>query len=161
MRHLPSVSVRTRRAVAVCAAAALLLSAVTADAQDANRQQIIPEGGSASATLSPGIRVGNVVYASGQLGMRRADPDNSIQAQTRRALESTKRVFEAAGTTMDQAIRCTVFLVDVADFSGMNEAYREFWPTSPPTRSTVVIAALVVPNAKVEIECMAAIPEGK
>jgi 2-iminobutanoate/2-iminopropanoate deaminase len=136
--------------------AASLLFATTAAAQ--GRTPVIPEGQRASPTLTPGIRAGNIVYASGQLGNSRADTAPTIQAETRRALEATQRVFEAAGTTMAQAIRCTVFLVDVKDFAGMNEAYREFFPDSPPARSTVVVAALVVPNAKVEIECMAAIP---
>jgi 2-iminobutanoate/2-iminopropanoate deaminase len=136
--------------------AASLLFATPAAAQ--GRTPVIPEGQRASATLTPGIRVGNIVYASGQLGNSRADSVPTIQAETRRALEATQRVFEAAGTTMAQTIRCTVFLVDVADFRGMNEAYAAFFPDSPPARSTVVVAALVVPNAKVEIECMAAIP---
>ncbi len=139
-------------------AALTLLLASTAGAQTADRHPVIPEGQRASAILTPGIRVGNIVYASGQLGTSRADSAPTIQSETRRALESTKRVFEAAGTTMANAIRCTVFLVDVKDYAGMNEAYREFFPDSPPARSTVVVAALVVPNAKVEIECMAAIP---
>ena len=114
--------------------------------------------GQPSATLTPAIRVGNMVYASGQLGMSRQAPDTTIQGQTKLALENTKRVLEMAGTTMENAVRCTVFLIEVTDFRGMNEAYAAFWPTSPPARSTVVVKALVVPGAKVEIECMAAMP---
>lgn len=129
------------------------LATAPALAQGTGREPI----GNPSATLTPAIRVGNVVYSSGQLGISRTDPDTTIQAQTRRALEAVKSVFELAGTTMDQAIRCTVFLVKVGDFRGMNEAYRAFWPASPPARSTVVVKALVVESAKVEIECMAAI----
>lgn len=114
--------------------------------------------GTPTRTLTPAIRVGNMVYASGQLGMRRNEADNSIGAQTRAALENTKRVFEQAGTTMEHAVRCTVFLVEVADFQAMNAAYSEFWPSNPPARSTVVVKALVVPGALVEIECMAVMP---
>lgn len=114
--------------------------------------------GTSSPTLTPAIRVGNMVYASGQLGTSRQDPDSSIHAQTRRALESTKRVLEMAGTTMANAVKCTVFLVEAADFQMMNQAYREFWLTAPPARSTVVVKALVVPGALVEIECMAVMP---
>lgn len=149
-----------RRFAALSLAMALmaLASSSSLSAQDAGRQQVIPEGMRASATLSPGIRVGNIVYGSGQLGTNRANPNATIQEETTRSLEATKRVFEAAGTTMDNTIRCTVFLVDGADFRGMNEAYAKFFPNGPPARSTVVIKALVVPNAKVEIECMAAIP---
>ena len=98
------------------------------------------------------------MYGSGQLGMSRDNPDTTIQGQTRVALENIKRVFEQAGTTMAMAVKCTVFLLDVKDFGGMNETYRTFWPTSPPARSTVAVAGLVVPNAKVEIECVAVMP---
>jgi 2-iminobutanoate/2-iminopropanoate deaminase len=142
----------------VIAALLTILAASPLVAQASKREPIVPPGQSASATLTPGIRVGDIVYASGQLGMRRTDPDTTIQGQTRIALENTRAVFEAAGTDMAHAIKCTVFLIDVKDFAGMNQAYREFFPTSPPARSTVVVAALVVANAKVEIECLAAMP---
>lgn len=147
---------------------ALLLTAVTltitaptasAQAQAAQaRQPVIPDGQQASPTLTPGIRVGNMIFASGQLGMSRTAPDSTIGGQTRIALENTKKVFEAAGTSMANAVKCTVFLTDVKDFQGMNAVYREFFPNSPPARTTVVVAALVSAGAKVEIECSAAIP---
>ena len=63
-----------------------------------------------------------------------------------------------AGTTLANATKCTVFLTDVKDFGGMNSVYREFFPVAPPARSTVVVAALVSPGAKVEIECAGVIP---
>ena len=120
------------------------------------RQPVVPEGTRATATLTPGIRVGNMIFASGQLGAR---TDSTIQAQTKTALEATKKVFEAAGTTMANTVKCTVFMTDVKEFAGMNEAYSEFFKgMSPPARSTVVVAALVVPYGKVEIECFASIP---
>lgn len=145
-------------AAAVAATLSLTLGAGDLLAQGAARSQVIPEGQSASPTLSPGIRVGNLIYASGQLGLSRTAPDTTIQGQTRVALEGTKKVFEAAGTTMANAVKCTVFLIDVKDFAGMNSVYREFFPVAPPARSTVVVAALVSQGAKVEIECFAAIP---
>lgn len=136
----------------------LTLTATPVLAQNPKREAIIPAGTSASPTLTPGIKVGNLVYAAGQLGTRRENPDTTIQGQTRIALENTKKVFEAAGTNMAHALKCTVFLIDVKDFGGMNQAYREFFPDTPPARTTVVVAALVVPGAKVEIECLAAMP---
>ncbi|HNV77308.1 MAG: RidA family protein [Gemmatimonadetes bacterium] len=139
-------------------AALLTLTATPVLAQNPKREAIIPAGTSASPTLTPGIKVGNLVYAAGQLGTRRENPDTTIQGQTRIALENTKKVFEAAGTNMAHALKCTVFLIDVKDFGGMNQAYREFFPDTPPARTTVVVAALVVPGAKVEIECLAAMP---
>jgi 2-iminobutanoate/2-iminopropanoate deaminase len=109
------------------------------------------------ATLSGAIRVGDVLYLSGQLpGSREAPMDSTIQGQTRQTLEKIKAIVEGAGAKMENVVKCTVFLVNGADFQGMNQAYREFWPKEPPTRSTVVVAALVSPGAKLEIECMAA-----
>ena len=99
-----------------------------------------------------------MVYASGALPTGGANADTTIQGQTRSALGNVKSTFELAGTTMANAVKCTVFLVEGSDFRGMNEAYAEFWPVSPPARSTVIVKALVVPNAKLEIECTAVMP---
>lgn len=138
----------------LAALALLALVALPATATSQAREPI----GNPSRTLTPAIRVGNMVYASGQLGLRRGAEDQSIQAQTRAALENTKRVLESAGTDLAHAVKCTVFLVETADFQGMNEVWAEFFPNSPPTRSTVVVKALVVPAANIEIECMAVMP---
>lgn len=143
--------------VALCAALSLA-AASAAGAQAATRQTVVGEGQRISATLSPGIRVGNLLWASGQLGT--SPTDTTIAGQTTRALESTEKVFKAAGTTLAAAAtKCTVFLTDVKDFQGMNGAYTKFFPSNPPARSTVVVAALVVPGAKVEIECQGVIPQ--
>ena len=153
----------TRRSTAFAPMAALfsvlaLSSASSAQAQATGRQTVVGEGQRISATLSPGIRVGNLLWASGQLGT--SPTDTTIAGQTTRALEATEKVFKAAGTTLAAAAtKCTVFLTDVKDFQGMNGAYTKFFPSNPPARSTVVIAALVVPGAKVEIECQGVIPQ--
>jgi reactive intermediate/imine deaminase len=123
----------------------------------AQRQPIVPQGQAASATLTPGIKHGDVIYASGQLGTARNDPDTTIQAQTKRSLDKIKAVMEAGGGNMANVLKCTVFLVDLKDFAGMNTAYAEAFPKEPPARSTVVVAALVSPGAKVEIECIGAV----
>lgn len=124
----------------------------------AQRTPIVPQGMSASATLTPGIRHGNTIYTSGQLGISRDAPDSTIQGQTKKALENVKAVVEAGGSTMANVLKCTVFLVDVKDFAGMNSVYSQFFPKEPPGRSTVIVAALVSAAAKIEIECIAALP---
>jgi len=136
-------------------AAVVALAAPALEAQ--GRQVVIPQGGRGSATLSPGIKAGNIVFASGQLPAR---GDSTIEAQTTSTLNNIKAVFEAAGTSMDNAVACTVYLLNVADFQGMNSAYTKFWSPEkpPPSRTTVVISALVVPSAKLEITCFAAMP---
>ena len=96
---------------------------------------------SGSATLSNVIKAGGLVFASGQLPAR---GDSTIETQTTSTLENVKRLFEAAGTNMNNAVQCTVFLVDVKDFQGMNSAYAKFWSpenprwylTSPPPWSS-------------------------
>jgi len=116
---------------------------------------------SISATLSPGIKVGDLLFTSGQLGNKpgtREPMDSTIQGQTKQVLENIKAIVEAGGSTMANVLKCTVFLTDLKDFQGMNSVYREFWPKDPPGRSTVVVAALVSAGAKLEIECIAAIP---
>jgi len=121
----------------------------------AQRSTIVPQGMNASATLTPGIKIGDVIYSSGQLGLARGATDSTIQTQTKAALENVKAVIEAGGGTMASVAKCTVFLVDVKDFQGMNSVYTTFFPKEPPARSTVVVAALVSAAAKIEVECIA------
>jgi 2-iminobutanoate/2-iminopropanoate deaminase len=132
-------------------AAAALPSRVMAQA--ATRQVI----GNSTATLSPAIRFGDLLFVSGQLGVSRAAPDSTIQGQTTLALDNVKRVLESAGSSMANVVKCTVFLVDLKDFAGMNQAYAAAFPKEPPARSTVVVAALVSAAARVEIECVAGV----
>src|SRR4051812_18107179 len=108
--------------------AALLIPSIAA----AQRSTIIPQGMSASATLTPGIKLGDVIYTSGQLGTARDAPDSTIQTQTKKALENVKAVVEAGGGTMASVLKCTVFLTDVKDFAGMNSVYSTFFPKEPP-----------------------------
>ena len=126
-----------------------------AGAQGATRQVI----GTSTATLSPAIRWGDLVFASGQLGVSRSAPDSTIGGQTKLALDNLKGVLEQAGTSMANVVKCTVFLVDIKDFGGMNQAYSAAFGKEPPARSTVIVAALVSAAARVEIECIAGMPK--
>jgi reactive intermediate/imine deaminase len=122
----------------------------------AQKQVVAPEGTRPSPTLSPAIRVGDLLYLSGQLPNR---GDSTIEAQTKSALEKMNPILAAGGTSSANIVKCTVFLVDVKDYAGMNKAYAEYFTKEPPARTTVVVAALVVPSAKLEVECIAAIPK--
>ncbi len=143
-----------RRAALLSARLVALLACISLPAFAQAREPL----GQPSPMLTPAIRVGNLVFASGQLPARGAGADTTIQGQTRSALTNLKTVLEMAGTSIGNALKCTVFLIDAADFAGMNEAYKEFWPVAPPARTTVVVKALVVPGAKLEVECNAAMP---
>ena len=123
----------------------------------AQRSVVTPAGTTANANLSAGIKVGDMLYASGQMGLSRSAPDTTIEGQTRAALENVKKVMEAGGTSMANVVKCTVFLTRQSDFQGMNKTYREYFPKDPPARSTVIVAALVSAGGLIEIECMASL----
>jgi len=113
--------------------------------------------------FSPAVRAGDVVYLSGQIG---APPGGEIRlveggvgAETRQALENLRAAVEAAGGTMADMVKCTVFLADMGDYAAMNEVYLEFFPQDPPARSALAAAGLAF-DARVEIECIAVVPQG-
>src|SRR5262245_60382699 len=149
----------------ILAALALLLIAAPLSAQDKTVIGARPPANpnATPSPLSPAIKVGNMLWVSGQLGVapaRDSGAANDISAQTKRVLENVKRLVEEGGTTMDNGVHCTVFLKDIADFQAMNGAYVKFFSKDPPTRSTVQVAALASPTGLVEIECQFAMPAG-
>ncbi len=106
---------------------------------------------------SQAVRIGDLVYTAGQLGIIPGTKDfagSDIQAQTRQALENLKAVLEASDSCLDHAIKTTVFLQDINEFSQMNEVYAEFFPEDPPARSAIQAAALPL-GGRVEIEAVA------
>ncbi|HEY81724.1 MAG TPA: RidA family protein [Dehalococcoidia bacterium] len=106
---------------------------------------------------SPGMRAGDYIFVSGQVGHVdvKGNRVEGIEAQTRTALEKVKGVLEAAGASLDDVVKTTVFLVRADDFAKMNEVYKSYFRGDLPSRSTVVVAALVRPEMLVEIECIA------
>jgi 2-iminobutanoate/2-iminopropanoate deaminase len=132
----------------------IVLALLLASSASAQSRTVVSTTGN-SPNLSGAIRVGDMLYVSGQLPTIRPPADTTIQGQTKSALEKIKAIVDSAGTKMENVVKCTVFLVSQADFQGMNQAYVQFWPKEPPTRSTVVVAALVSNGPKLEIECLA------
>ena len=125
----------------------------------AQKQVINPPNARPGSVLSTAVKVGDIVFLSGALGTKPGGgglADGGIQGQTRQALENIKASATLAGVTMEDMVKCTVFLTNVADFQAMNQVYREFFPANPPARSTVAVAGLVVQGAVIEIECIAA-----
>lgn len=107
---------------------------------------------------SQAIQVGNFVYTSGQLPIvpeTGAFPEGGIKEQTRQSLLNIKAVLEAAGLSMGNVLKITVFLADMGDFSEMNAVYSEFFSMPYPARSAVAVKTLPK-GALVEIEVVAA-----
>jgi 2-iminobutanoate/2-iminopropanoate deaminase len=101
--------------------------------------------------LSGAVRVGRTLYLSGQLGL---SGERGIEPETRGALDNVRRILEANGATMDDVVKCTVFLADFAEWSAMNAVYVTYFEKHRPARSAVAVNGMAA-NARVEIECMA------
>jgi 2-iminobutanoate/2-iminopropanoate deaminase len=110
----------------------------------------------AAGPYSAGVRYGNLVFCSGQLGI---DPDTGklvegAEAQTRQALANLRAILDAAGSSLGNVIKTTVFLKNMADFPTMNAIYAETFGENRPARSTVEVARIAL-DALVEIEAIA------
>lgn len=106
---------------------------------------------------SQAIRVGNIIFTSGQIPIDPATGsfvEGGIKEQTRQSLLNVKAILNEAGTTMDHVIKTTVFLADMNDFAEMNSVYSEFFNTPYPARSAVAVKTLPK-GALVEIEVIA------
>lgn len=102
-------------------------------------------------------RAGNLVFTAGQLGLDPATNElvpGGIEAETRQSLINVKNVLEAAGASLENVVKTTVFLRDMNEFARMNAIYAEFFTADYPARSTVQAAALPK-NGAVEIEVVA------
>lgn len=111
------------------------------------------------APYSQGIRLGGLVFVSGQVALRPGEAEMvgaTIQEQTEQVFANLKAILEEAGTGLERLVKTTVFLSDFGDFGGMNEVYARHVGEQPPARSTVEVAALPS-GAKVEIEAIAAL----
>jgi 2-iminobutanoate/2-iminopropanoate deaminase len=110
---------------------------------------------------SQAIVAGGFVFCSGQVGL---DPtsgnltEGGVEAQAERALRNLSAVLDAAGCSLADVVKTTVFLADIADFATVNAVYARFMPDPPPARSTFAVAALPK-GARIEVEAIAVRPE--
>jgi 2-iminobutanoate/2-iminopropanoate deaminase len=161
----------TRRpaVLAVCCAALLLNACISAsvradrDSERAtagaapSREVIAPPGTARLAPYSPAIRSGDLVFLSGQIGLRPGTRElvgGGVGPETQQTLENIRTVLAAAGLTPRDVVKCTVFLADIAEYDPMNRIYGEFFGEDPPARSALGVGGLPL-GARVEIECIA------
>jgi len=132
----------------------LLLPAVLA----AQEKEVIRMPGSLEGLpFSTAVRVGDLIYLSGQVGTLPGTRDlaaGGVAGETRQTLENIKAVLEFAGSSLDRVVKCSVFLKDINDYAAMNDVYATYFTGDPPARSTVAGSGLAL-GASVEIECMA------
>lgn len=119
-----------------------------------------PETRALALPFSDAVRVGSMLYLSGQIGNRPGTlylAPGGIRGEARQALENVRAILVRNGSSLEQVVRCTVFLADIAEWSAFNEVYVESFPSDPPARSALAASGLAL-GARVEIECMAVGP---
>ena len=118
---------------------------------------------SAPAAIGPysqGMRVGDLLFCSGQIAL---DPQSGelvkadIEGQARRCLQNLQAVCEAAGASLSNAVRCTVYLGDMGDFARVNEVYAQFFDGADPPARVAIAAAGLPKGADVEIDAIVAL----
>ena len=118
-----------------------------------------PDAPAALGPYSAGIKTGEMLFLSGQLGL---DPqtgklaEGGVVAQAQQSLKNIEALLAAAGATFDNVVKTTVFLADIADFAAVNEVYASKFTESYPARSAVQVGALPA-GGLVEIEVVAAL----
>jgi reactive intermediate/imine deaminase len=118
-----------------------------------------PEHEQRNLPFSQAVKVGNTVYLSGNLGALPGQMklvEGGIQSETRQTLENIKSVLESFGGSMKDIVKCTVFMVDIAEWPAMNEVYVTYFEKPFPARSAVAGSGLAL-GARVEIECIAVV----
>jgi 2-iminobutanoate/2-iminopropanoate deaminase len=108
--------------------------------------------------LSQGIQIGDTVYTSGQVALDsdgKVVGDGDMKAQTRQALENVKSVLEAAGASMGDVVKITVYLTDMSRLMETHAVRAEFFPDPPPASTGIEVSALAFPGLLIEIEAIA------
>jgi 2-iminobutanoate/2-iminopropanoate deaminase len=118
------------------------------------KEAINPGGGEITTPFSPMVRSGNLIFMSGVIG--RPGDGGAAQA-TRQAMDGVQSRLEAIDATMEDLVKCTVFMVDMDDYGAMNEVYAGYFEGDPPARSALAVRALPA-QATIEVECIAAVP---
>ncbi len=145
--------------VAVPAVSLAVAAGATAPQRDRDAgKRVVP--GSPYATFSRAVTVGRLAFIAGVVGQKPGSQELAsadFEPQCRQAMENLKASVEAAGSSMDRVVKCGCFLTDFADFPAFNKIYVTFFPHDPPARSTVIVKELVVPGAKLEVDCVASL----
>lgn len=116
-----------------------------------------PKAPAAVGPYSQAIRVGDLIFTAGQLGLDPATgtfAGEDVAAQTCQAMRNLQAILESAGSGLEQIVKTTIFVTDLADFKTVNRVYGEFFTGDPPARSTVEVSALPL-GGRVEIEAIA------
>lgn len=125
-----------------------------------SKQAIFPNAGAKPiGPYTPAIRLGDLLFTSGQIGLDPATGklvSGGVEAEARQALKNLKVLVEAGGSSLQKVVKTTLFLTSIADFAAVNAIYAEFFSGEPPARSTMQVSALPG-GALVEVEAIASL----
>lgn len=124
---------------------------------DAAEYLLSEEAKSLNLPFSEAVRVGDMLYLSGQLGILPGTTDlapGGIKGETKQAMDNIKSILERYGSSMDKIVKCTVMIADIAEWPSFNEVYVTYFPGPKPARSAFAAAGLAL-NGAVEVECWA------
>jgi 2-iminobutanoate/2-iminopropanoate deaminase len=141
-----------RKVIGVCALLCWACS-VSAATEYLNSEQSL----GLNLPFSEAVRVGDIMFLSGQLGTLPGTTDiapGGIQGQAHQALKNIKAILERNGSSMDKVVKCTVMMADIAEWPAFNEVYVTYFPGPKPARSAFAAGGLAF-GAKVELECWA------
>jgi 2-iminobutanoate/2-iminopropanoate deaminase len=136
---------------------ALALALTLAACAPGYRTQVIAATSGPPRPFSPAIKTNGFIFLSGQVGTDSTGRlvAGGIQAETRQTMNNIRDVLVRAGSSMDRVVKCTVFILDMAEWPAMNEVYITYFKGPPPARSATGASGLAL-GARVEIECIAA-----
>ena len=127
-----------------------------------HRETVTAVGGPpAAGPYSHAVKAGGLIFLSGQTPIDPATGalvEGDIGVHTRRCLENLAIVAAAAGASLDDAVRCGIYVTDISVFGRVNEAYATYFGDAPPARTTIGVASLPL-GADVEIDAILAIPD--
>jgi reactive intermediate/imine deaminase len=138
----------------------LLMACASPELAKPEREIIRVPGSLEGLPFSSAVRVGDMLYLSGQIGTRPGTTElvaGGVAAETRQTMENIRAVLDVADSGLEHVVKCTVFLTDIADYGEVNAVYAEFFAGDPPARSAVAGSGLAL-GARVEIECLAIVP---
>ena len=117
-----------------------------------------PVAGSVTRPFSEAVRVGDMLYLSGALGVDSSGTlvPGGIEAETLQTLTNMRAVLERHGSSMDRVVKCTVMLADIQEWAAMNSVYVQHFRTNLPARSALGVSGLAL-GGRVEIECIATV----
>ena len=156
MRH------QGNRSLAVLALATLLTGCHRVTPEPHPHVQFFPSPDPALAALpfSEAVRVGDLLFLSGQIGSKPGTlglVPGGFAPEAKQALENIRLILERRGSSPDRVVKCTVFLADIHDWPAFNEIYRQVFKAPFPARSALATSGLAL-GSRVEIECVATVP---